>query len=134
MAHRRCDYAQCTPCFREWVAFLKQRQGQASRVPGTNITVRISEQTSVNLETTDQGYRLVHSRKPGCQEVLSERDRIESECEPKPSRAAAIELLSQTADAQLNAGECQLASSTLKNMKKLMTCTPRPKKRKRKGH
>lgn len=129
---RRCNYAECTPCFREWVAFLKQRQGQASRVPGTDIVVRISEQTSIKPETPAEGYRLVFSRKPECQAVIEERDRLAAECTPKPRHESLVESMTWTANEQLNLGQCEAAGRTVKAMQRYMRCTSVPKKRKRK--
>ncbi len=128
MAHQ-CNYSQCVPCFREWVKFIKTRQNQASRVPGTNVVVRISEQTSIKPETPAQGYRLVYSKNPTCQRVIERRDEIEANCDPKPGNEPLISSMTWTVNEQLKAKQCDAAARTVKNMKPYMVCRP-PRKRK----
>jgi hypothetical protein len=113
------------------VKFIKTRQNQASRVPGTNTIVRISEQTSIKPETAAEGYFMRYSRNPACQRVIEERDRLAAECTPKPTYEPLVESLTWTVNEQLNARQCEAAARTVGHIARHVTCAPKRKRRKR---
>jgi len=125
MAKHSCNYTECVPCFREWVKFIQTRQNQSARVPGTNIRVKISEQTSIKPETPAQGYRMVFSRDPACQRVIEKRDEIESSCDPKPGSEARVASILETVNNQLQAKRCGDAARTVERAKRHVVCHPK---------